>query len=302
MCWWLRGRRVCHVHRLCVWLHLLLPPSPCYAVLLVGTLTYPERRGYKHQLKVRVFDAPGDDNNFDYMAMDTLTVIAAIDIIIVVYDNTPEYCSRFVQLAVAMGKQCIFLRNKCDTACEWDEGDWKRYRTSDAQSIGKMGLLNPLVYGISARNTLKAMMEAKRVAEEVEPASTVPNTYDMYEWSKFKTSLANVGYGLLERDPAAAAPDADARTAPDSDPVAVRMRRMSAVLDKKLLAGLKSKGARPGQEAVKQAEEQSRTELFEEIARMSDRLASAAKAKDLAACQQAFWQLSQKISSLPGSS
>ena len=75
-----------------------------------------------------------------------------------------------------------------------------------------------------------------------------------------------------------------------------------AIGDEKLLAGLKSKGARPGQEAVKQAEEQSRTELFEEIARMSDRLASAAKAKDLAACQQAFWQLSQKISSLPGSS
>jgi predicted GTPase len=85
--------------------------------------------------------------------------IAAIDIIVVIYDNTPDYVRQMAQLAVTMGKHCIFVRNKCDAADDDDEQGWKDFVESDKRLIAQMGISSPQVVGVSARNALLGEIE-----------------------------------------------------------------------------------------------------------------------------------------------
>jgi hypothetical protein len=94
------------------------------------------------------------------------------------------------QLALTMGKQCIFVRNKCIIAgqdiYDDDDGDighqgWKEFIKSDKQLLEGKGFSSPQVVGDSAWNIICAKSEYRRGKEE---SQYQPVRHEQFEWSK----------------------------------------------------------------------------------------------------------------------
>eukprot|EP00540_Astrosyne_radiata_P001790 CAMPEP_0116833144 /NCGR_PEP_ID=MMETSP0418-20121206/6274_1 /TAXON_ID=1158023 /ORGANISM="Astrosyne radiata, Strain 13vi08-1A" /LENGTH=297 /DNA_ID=CAMNT_0004462563 /DNA_START=32 /DNA_END=922 /DNA_ORIENTATION=+ len=139
--------------------------------------------------ETHIYDLPGHDKEFNYMDMEALRVVNALDLVVAVYDNTIDYTDRLVKLALALGKKVVFVRNKLDDGDEEDELDWKEELERDRRALTEMFPdQNLKIFGISARNAYKAVKHALETYQEQEDGekqeepSAYVTPYDVFEW------------------------------------------------------------------------------------------------------------------------
>mmetsp|Transcript_27162 Transcript_27162/g.63098 ORF Transcript_27162/g.63098 Transcript_27162/m.63098 type:complete len:307 (+) Transcript_27162:60-980(+) len=147
------------------------------------------------------------------MSMEALRLVNSLDLVVAVYDNTIVYTDRLVRLALALGKQVVFVRNKLDIGDDDDDDDddddenaelgWKEELERDRQDLAKMFPgQNLKVFGISGRNAFKAIKFAlasyrkqntttePKQDDEESTVTTMP--YELYEWNEFVRELTRL--------------------------------------------------------------------------------------------------------------
>lgn len=146
--------------------------------------------------KLRIFDLPGDDTNFSYDDLGVIQFVARQDLLVVMYAGTITDSFRMTRVALALGKNLIFVRNQLDNA---EEGEsWEELLESDRKCLSEklsLSLFEVFVFGISAKNAVTANGQAEQELIDQSTAERCP----VYQWNSFKRTLHQTGpRGLVQ--------------------------------------------------------------------------------------------------------
>ena len=139
-----------------------------------------------------MFDIPGGDDEFNYFDMDVVTFISTLDVLVVIYSDTISYTDKITRVALALGKQVIFLRNKIDLNAD-DEDPWQDVVAKDRQELAKnFGSEDRFkVFGVSAKNAVQAAAAA-RDTPALPMNEPQRGEVQLYEWNSFRRHLADL--------------------------------------------------------------------------------------------------------------
>ena len=139
--------------------------------------------------KVNVWDVPGDDEKFAYFEPENIKLLSSLNIFVIVYDNTVEMAFRLTRVAYALGKPVIFVRNKIDQG-EEEEASWESEIQKEKRLLmAKLKIPNPVIFGISARNTFLNRQAVRAILRDPDEAAPVAEGKPEYQWHQFFTGL-----------------------------------------------------------------------------------------------------------------
>lgn len=141
-------------------------------------------------ISLRLFDVPGAGyKEFSYLDDSVIQWLRKVHVVVTVYQNSVTSCDRLVRLALAMGKQVIFVRNKVDLVRP-DEASIEDVKKYDVQTIkAEYGLNRPAVFAVSALNIYDNKADIKN--------GEAP-TREAYDWSLFEPALYTIAEALVE--------------------------------------------------------------------------------------------------------
>lgn len=155
--------------------------------------------------KIRLWDLPGHDNEFDYCDMDNIRFLSEMHVIVIIYDNTPSDVFDLIRVARALGKAIVLVRNKVDNFGD-EEKDWLSELRRDEKMLvdntTELGAQNFRVFGVSCRNAYRVRKEAEKAQQD--PTHQIEQ-HEMFQWDEMQQTIEHIADELFRKHGAAPA-------------------------------------------------------------------------------------------------
>eukprot|EP00045_Choanoeca_perplexa_P006298 m.53575 g.53575 ORF g.53575 m.53575 type:complete len:353 (-) comp13569_c1_seq12:165-1223(-) len=170
------------------------------AVTGVGTTTrYVSQIGKSDPdgdgVRLSYWDVPGHDDKFSYIDMQVIGTFASMHAIVILYNNAVSDVQDMIRTAWALSKPIVLVRTMLDNTENQDDDDdekpWQEVLADDRAYAASIGFRDIPIFGISARNVLRASKEAQNALE-----GSIPVQYPQYQWRELHEHLTSVGSRL----------------------------------------------------------------------------------------------------------